>query len=171
MSFVGFQRSRLSACNGRQWKPSGCRGRRDVGGKRSSTPAAVVGGKLRQGGFWVSIIPSSHQAKYIPSKTASFWCRFFLKKKNNFNWTGRFRENQMIRPVHRLDYRFKWSDPGSNPSRSNWLDQIGTATDQIGQSGPVFKPLVIIDVMLYVTLRFLKLLFVDVFYVLLSREN
>ena len=77
----------------------------------------------------------------------------------------------MIRPVHRLDYRFKWSDPGSNPSRSNWLDQIGTATDQIGQSGPVFKPLVIIDVMLYVTLRFLKLLFVDVFYVFLSREN
>ena len=46
-----------------------------------------------------------------------------FKKKNHFN-----SPNRMVRSVHRLDRRFKQSDPGSIPFQPNQPDQTGNAT-------------------------------------------
>ena len=104
-----------------------CRGRTGI----AAAAATVAGGRLRWGGrvsgFQIWDLQPNQEIEYIyplkrrcfdasSIKTTSFWCSL---KKNYFNWTGRFGENRTVHPVHRLDQRFRRSDPGSIPSRSN----------------------------------------------------
>ena len=67
------------------------------------------------------------------------------QKKIKIIWTGFFPQNRPVHPVHRLDRRFKRSNPGSVSIRSNdrTEPELWPAGDRTGRSGPVFKTMLL----------------------------
>ena len=82
------------------------------------------GGGFQQGrgrtGFPArACVPTSKKEKLFQRRGLADGGRRQWEEKNNFNQTHRFEENWTVRPIYRLDRRFKRSNPSSMPFQSN----------------------------------------------------